>query len=204
MFQEAANNPIEDRWLVAHLPYIGQDTLLLAVLDGHGGQECANFAQNKLIQKIGEQFLNAVDIPISEIQDNFKNALEQAYRQIELEQIHKVKDSFQLGFESVAKVGTCITSCILSKLDDKVHLTIANMGDCEIALFTSHPIRESLSENYDGNCTLGIQNKINDNDHQYSNQQDHVGIQRSNYNYLKGTRLTEVHNAHNPNEQELL
>lgn len=54
MFQEAANNPIEDRWLAAYLPYVGQDTILLAVLDGHGGKECAEFVQKIFLQKIKE------------------------------------------------------------------------------------------------------------------------------------------------------
>jgi len=89
--------------------------------------------------------------------------------------MNKVKDSFLLGFESVAKVGTCITSCILSKLDDKVHLTIANMGDCEIALFSSNPLIESLSENIFKSNTLRSKKA---QEYQYSNHFDHVCLER--------------------------
>lgn len=115
--------------------------------------------------------------------------------------MNKVKDSFLLGFESVAKVGTCITSCILSKFDDKVNLTIANMGDCEIALFSYNPLIELHENLFNSNNLRSEKAK----EYQYSNHFDHVGFEKNNSNNpLTGTKLTEVHNAHNPKEQELL
>jgi len=48
----------------------------------------------------------------------------------------QAKYSFQNGFESVAKVGTCLLACMLTRKDKSTRAIIANMGDCQMAVLS--------------------------------------------------------------------
>lgn len=106
--------------------------------------------------------------------------------------MNKVRDAFKVGFENVAKVGTCITSCILSKTDNGIILTTANIGDCEIAMFKS-------TDSQKLNDSIGLESTLSNSISQDQGENKDNGCQE-----LVGYKLTEVHNANNPKEQDIL
>lgn len=109
--------------------------------------------------------------------------------------MNKVREAFKVGFDNVAKVGTCLTSCILSKTDHGTILTTANIGDCEIAIFKSIDIsNEDSILMSSSTLSNSIDDHINDLHFKCQNSKEE----------LVGSKLTEVHNSNNPKEQDIL
>jgi len=57
-FSIAANDPLEDRFSLAKL---GEDKVLAAVMDGHGGWQCANFVQNNLYEAVAAELTHSTN-----------------------------------------------------------------------------------------------------------------------------------------------
>jgi hypothetical protein len=77
-FQKPANNPIEDR--INSLQLNNIDAYFVSVLDGHGGDFVAEYANNLLHLKLEERLQNIGDINI--LDANLKDALTYAFDEV--------------------------------------------------------------------------------------------------------------------------
>jgi len=104
------------------------DEDFVAVFDGHGGFQCAEFAQKRLVEVAAglmkESDSNSLDVP------KIKEILNQSFAKVEREYIDYIRNAFLLGFGDVSKVG----ACALMTMVYKDQIFVANAGDCRIVL----------------------------------------------------------------------
>ena len=96
------------------------------MFDGHGGWQLAEFATNILHDKI-DFYLNQNKLIYGDKDDLIKKSIEQAYEYVEKEFYDVARRAYEMGFPSVARVGSCALTAIVS--DNKVYS--ANLGDCK-------------------------------------------------------------------------
>ena len=130
--QYPANAQIEDRVLQA--TQIGS-SLLVGVLDGHGGWQVAEKLRTSLprhIMRIADQ----------EKKDDV--ILSQSFLAADEEIKTSMTEAYKLGFSRLAKVG----ACGLAVLIDSENITVANAGDCKGLLCRKNlPIPISKQQN---------------------------------------------------------
>eukprot|EP00801_Mesodinium_rubrum_P003522 Mrub_03522.p1 GENE.Mrub_03522~~Mrub_03522.p1 ORF type:complete len:472 (-),score=58.50 Mrub_03522:23-1378(-) len=140
IIQEAANLPIEDRYLASYLPFLGQYSLVTVVFDGHGGDHCAQYAERNFLYYLMKYFYENPSYDIN-------NALIYAIKSIEDNYTSKAREIYQRGIEYVTKNGVCLTACILhrptnidgtSSINNNYTLSIANLGDCEVGIVSQY------------------------------------------------------------------
>ena len=131
-----ANNPIEDR----HIAYKKvREWDVSAVFDGHGGWNVSEFAMTNLLD-ILERNLSSINPPTSQIAPSksikvvdeaaLDEAITKSFDDCEQKYVNSIRSAYQLGFGSVASVG----SCVLVAMKHNEHLVLANCGDCRAVL----------------------------------------------------------------------
>lgn len=118
-----ANNPSEDRLFINKELKKYQ---IFGVFDGHGGWQVSDFViknlPSVLFPKLTVDSTKSVSV-----------ALHETFHELESNYIEKIKNSYNLGFGEVAKVGCCAN---ISILHDGI-LTVANSGDCRTIIGSS-------------------------------------------------------------------
>ncbi|CAD8050938.1 unnamed protein product [Paramecium sonneborni] len=122
LLQYAANNPIEDRYKVNQLKNI--NGYAVSVFDGHGGWQLAELAMNILHEKIDYYILKNQDQILNQ-DDLIQQSICQAYSDVEQEFYKVALQAYNMGFPSVARVGSCALTAIV--VGNKVYS--ANLGD---------------------------------------------------------------------------
>ena len=121
-----ANNPSEDRYLSYN--DTSSSCRLIAVMDGHGGWQVANYVCNSLIDKLKSK--NIFEMNFRQDGSVIDKKLSDAFHDLEDGYLNQVRSAYRLGFGSVASVGCCA----LVALHKDSHLIIANCGDCRAVL----------------------------------------------------------------------
>lgn len=131
-----ANDPCEDRNVFCD----DSGFKIAGVFDGHGGWNVSEYASKILIPKL-----------LSKLKQSFRDkSLDDTrtdtdtistFNEVESSYIESIRKSYELGYGSVASVGSCV--CLAIKKDDR--LTIANCGDCRAVLGSD------ISHNSDSN-----------------------------------------------------
>jgi pyruvate dehydrogenase phosphatase len=116
----SANDPCEDR----NDFFRNSKCQIAGVFDGHGGWEVSEYASNMLIPKL-----------VAKLSDSSSEAKMDidtigVFSDIEQSYIDRVRKPYELGYGSLASVGSCV--CIAIAKGDR--LTIANCGDCRAVL----------------------------------------------------------------------
>ena len=132
-----ANDPCEDR----NVFYSEPSFKIAGVFDGHGGWNVSEYASKVLIPKLVIKLKQAV---LEKCNDDSRTDVDtiSTFVDVENNYIESVRKSYELGYGSVASVGSCV--CLAIKRDDR--LTIANCGDCR-AVLGSETNRSSNSAN---------------------------------------------------------
>lgn len=117
-----ANDPMEDRHFVKEMTH-GR---LFGVLDGHGGYQCADFAQ----KRFATVMQNEMGASLASTPEQISFAMTRAFLRVEREYLYQVKTAFDVGFGDVARTGSC---AIIAMVRDDA-LFVANAGDCRAVL----------------------------------------------------------------------
>mmetsp|Transcript_106876 Transcript_106876/g.212221 ORF Transcript_106876/g.212221 Transcript_106876/m.212221 type:complete len:434 (+) Transcript_106876:47-1348(+) len=128
--QIGSNAPCEDRHCIEGL---SSGALGVAVIDGHGGWQVAEYLRGHLLQVIAAE-LDKVDAKLDEVQ-RMQAALEAGFADCEAALLRQVD---QVGLSSpvidrVARIGACALCAVISPN----HLFLANAGDCQACLVRS-------------------------------------------------------------------
>jgi pyruvate dehydrogenase phosphatase len=124
-----ANAPIEDR----HNATRAGRAVLASVLDGHGGWQCSEFVNTRLLRYVEEEDRQGGGWGAGSAAGAAKAygaALTRAYERTEREWMSHVTPAFSVGFGQTAKVGSCaLTVAVLPE-----SIVVANAGDCRAVL----------------------------------------------------------------------
>lgn len=133
VLQYDANNPIEDRYTGVELKNF--KGYFISVLDGHGGHQMAEFANERLCRYFDEFYLNYKNEgSLSEEDDLVKKALFSTFEKIEKEFYNIAIDLYKQGDGKSATVGSCVLISIISP--KKVYT--AQLGDSKAKLYTKN------------------------------------------------------------------
>jgi serine/threonine protein phosphatase PrpC len=121
--QYAANEPIEDR-IALHR---AGDKMIASLMDGHGGWQASDYAMYHLPRIIEAEFQNCQD---SDDVDELSSAIVRGYERTDRDFISKIRSAFEVGFGSVAHVGACAISAVVTPTS----VVVANAGDCRAVL----------------------------------------------------------------------
>jgi hypothetical protein len=135
-----ANNPSEDVYNAIQLRNI--TGYYLTVLDGHGGVDVANIA-NERLHVLFDKYMKQVaddsdDLPLEKV---IEDVINKVYNQVENEIYQKALTDWKRGDGRLAFMGTCALTVIV--IDDSLY--IANLGDSKAKLFR----RRVDSDNYE-------------------------------------------------------
>ncbi len=180
-----ANDPVEDRHVFTDLSGVGGcEGLVAAVFDGHGGWQASEFAKARIAGSLGNALLDLGSLPETEGYDPKVSALVNTFQCLDREFLYHIRDSFSLGFGSVATTGTCA----LVALIEKERLYVANAGDCRAVLArTSNDesgTLESVALSRDHNAREELEKKMLSTLHPFEG--DVVKCKRPNACYVKG------------------
>mmetsp|Transcript_26123 Transcript_26123/g.34326 ORF Transcript_26123/g.34326 Transcript_26123/m.34326 type:complete len:432 (-) Transcript_26123:286-1581(-) len=146
-----ANEPSEDRFALSTTE---PGEMCAGVFDGHCGWQAAEFAQKHLINCLMMELKNKN--PSADSINQTEKAIKRAFRRVENEFIHLIKQAFDAGFGEASKVGSC---ALIAYIKDK-RVFVANLGDCRavigrrrgwklwdpISLSSDHNIREPYEQ----------------------------------------------------------
>jgi hypothetical protein len=121
-----ANDPSEDVFNAIQLKNI--DGYYLTVLDGHGGVEVANLA-NQRIHVLFDKYIK--EHKEDQIENIIEEVLNKVYNQVDEEIYQKAINDWKEGDGRLAFTGTCVLTAIV--IDDSLY--IANLGDSKARLF---------------------------------------------------------------------
>lgn len=121
-FTYDANDPSEDRNII-NTEVKGWS--VAAVFDGHGGFNVAEYASKTLLAAVYERLPVEIDDEI-----DLDHSITAAFNDVELSYLNSIRKIYEMGFGSVAKVG----SCVLLVLKRENHLIVSNCGDCRAVL----------------------------------------------------------------------
>lgn len=139
-FSIAANDPLEDRFSLAKLR---EDKVLAAVMDGHGGWQCANFVQNNLYEAVAAELTHSTN---ADDPHEVGAALTRAFERVDRDFLGRIRPAFQIGFGRVSNVGACAIAAIVTHS----HIIVANAGDCRAVFGRTVAARESSLANATG------------------------------------------------------
>lgn len=122
VLQYPANEPCEDRFNCYQ--FKNSNAYYAAVFDGHGGWQVSDYAMRKLHTYLDEELKNAKS------DADIQNAIKKAYTRVEQDWIELAKKAFEMGYPSVAYVGSCALVAVVK--DNKLY--VANAGDSKAAL----------------------------------------------------------------------
>jgi pyruvate dehydrogenase phosphatase len=174
-----ANMPIEDVYNAIQLRNV--DGYYLTVLDGHGGDDLANYANKRIHVLLDNYMKDNLETPVEK---RFENVLNKVYKEVEEEYLEYALREWEKGNGRLAFLGTCVITVVVS--DDSLY--IANLGDSKARLFRRNgdkiePIK--ISKTYNANKLserIRLQNK-------YSKEKDIVVINENKKTYYVKGRL---------------
>ena len=128
-----ANNPIEDRFKALELKKL--NAYFISVLDGHGGFQLSQYANEKLYQYFDdfyETIKNNKSIWSKKSEDQIIiESLQKSFAQLEKEFYNIALDLYKKGEGRLATVGTCATASVITP--NKIYT--AQLGDSKAKLF---------------------------------------------------------------------
>lgn len=172
-----ANSPIEDR----HISGVHKNGWTYgAVFDGHGGWQVSDFASQKLLDIVFENF--PVSAPNASMSHQVDSHIIRSYQLMEDMIVDNAREAFHMGFRDVAKVGTC--SLLALKKDNR--LIVANNGDCRAVLgsLVGGSIETATIINRDHNCRVPYEQV--ELSRQHPNEDNIVLCKSSRACYVKG------------------
>jgi hypothetical protein len=128
--QHNANNPIEDRYAAVELQNF--PGYFISVLDGHGGFQCAEYANQRLMKYFDNMYkdLKEANPNLTEY-ELVVNSLLKTFAIVEKEFYDISIDLYRKGEGKMATVGSCVLISIISK--DKIYT--AQLGDSKAKLY---------------------------------------------------------------------
>jgi len=130
--QLGSNAPCEDRHCIGRF---SSGALAVAVMDGHGGCQVADFLRGHLLQAVAHHVDDmGSDAGAGEVQ-HMTAALEAGFADCEAALLQQVDQTGQSPafLERIARIGACALCVIVSPN----HLFVANAGDCQACLVRS-------------------------------------------------------------------
>lgn len=146
-----ANDPIEDRYIINQINF--RNGKLLAVFDGHGGHQMAEYASKKIKENL-EKFIEENKKKYKTNDEIIHKALIQTFETIEKEFYDLAIEAYKKGNGRSATVGSCALVTLV--FDDKIFT--ASLGDSKARLFKTStsskaggliPIKLSVTHNSD-------------------------------------------------------
>lgn len=130
-----ANKPIEDRYDFFFSP---TGDAYFAVFDGHGGWQAAEYVQKNLIANTYKE------IRASKLDDDMSiiKSLIRGFERTDRDLLVQVRQTFDVGFGAVARVG----SCGLLVYIHENQLFVANAGDVRVVLAHETKVRKTKLE----------------------------------------------------------
>lgn len=122
VFTYNANSPSEDRYAIRE----NDGWNIVGVFDGHGGWQVAEFVEKTLVAQISESL---VLVSVSDV-NSIEKLITNAFTAVEKAYIEKIRPAYDLGFGSVASVGSCV---IVAAQKDST-LIVGNCGDCRAVI----------------------------------------------------------------------
>ena len=120
--QYVANKFIEDRIVVSRLELTGKRPVqFIAVMDGHGGPQLAEYLTRKLPQLMHKKLSDNLRVAEA-IKNTFISADDEWYA--------TVKPVYDLGFTNPIKVGACAVALAM----DESEIVVGSVGDCKCVL----------------------------------------------------------------------
>lgn len=130
VLQQESNNPIEDRYSAVELNNF--KGYYISVLDGHGGHQIAEFA-NERLYKYFDNFYKELKDKGSKLNEDeiVINALYKSFEKVEKEFYDIAKNLYRTGEGRLATVGSCVSVVLISP--KKIYA--AQLGDSKAKLF---------------------------------------------------------------------
>jgi len=130
VIQFNANEPIEDRYSAYELKNF--PGYFLAVLDGHGGSDVAEYANERLYRYFDEIYkeMKLKNKKLSE-DEVVVNSLLKTFERVEKEYYQIALEKFKTGNYRAGRVGSCVLVTLVSK--NKIYT--AQLGDSKAKLF---------------------------------------------------------------------
>jgi pyruvate dehydrogenase phosphatase len=136
--QHNSNNPVEDRYTAAELKNF--PGYFISVLDGHGGHNCAEYANQRLLKYFDNYYKDLKESNKKLSEDELvTNALLKTFARIEQEYYVESRDLYQRGEGRAATVGSCVLISIISS--NKIYT--AQLGDSKAKLFRKNKSTET-------------------------------------------------------------
>jgi hypothetical protein len=128
--QHNANEPIEDRFSAYELKNF--QGYFLSVLDGHGGYQMAEFANERLYRYFDEIYKEMIEKNKNMKEDEVVvNSLLKTFDKIEKEYHNIAINLYREGEDKIATVGSCVLVVLVSS--DKIYT--AQLGDSKAKLY---------------------------------------------------------------------
>lgn len=209
--QCSANNPVEDRFNAIQLKNL--NGYYLSVLDGHGGNQIADYANKKLYTYFDCRFNyhKNSDFKLKQkIEDSYIYAFEKVVRLFtyiilfnilqEKECYDIALDAYKKGHGKAAFVGSCVLSIIVH---DNI-LYIANLGDSKAEIYrkTYNEINNN-NDNHNKYSSVNLLNSINTSNN-ISKQEEYKPIKLNNHLNAK-SKLEQIRLKNEfPNEKDIV
>ncbi len=130
IIQYNANEPIEDRYSAYELKHF--PGYFMAVLDGHGGAEVAEYANERLYRYFDEIYKEMRQKNKKLTEDEVVvNSLLKTFERVEKEYYQIALEKFKGGNNRAGRVGSCVLVTLVSK--NKIYT--AQLGDSKAKLF---------------------------------------------------------------------
>ena len=173
----AANAPIEDR---ASITVSDDESVLVSVIDGHGGWQVAEYVREKLSTYFFESWNSLQDSNSENKDGNASASFSTSFRRVEEELLDALLPVFRLGFGNVARIGACTTSAHISSEE----IVVANAGDCQCVLGLSDGNFERLTNEH--NAKELKEQGLLQRDHPDESMESLVRCKSSRSCYVKG------------------
>lgn len=173
-----SNLLIEDRYTTRQLKNF--NGYFLAVLDGHGGAQLAEFANSQLADWFDINYL-ATKAKFYDEDESVVQALKLTFLQIEQAYLKIAKKKFQLGDGISSTAGSCVTAVLVSQ--KKIYS--AQLGDSKARIFTkinNFYIGRKITTTH--NCKT--KNEMDRLKTEFPNEQDIVVCKFNKVCYVKG------------------
>jgi len=143
-FQLGGNSPIEDKLTISEIN-LSSKSYFLSVLDGHGGYELSEYANNAFINYFNESYYSYPEYMVDE--KKITLSLQNTFRRIEKEFLSLVLDEVSKGNKRFSYIGTCVLIGIINNNN----LYIANLGDSKARLISINERKYIYSSNSNRN-----------------------------------------------------